>query len=186
MNATTPQNTPILTTPTLWRRMCCWMYEGLLLFGVVFLTSFVFSIVTQTRHALDNRHLQQVVLFLVLGCYFVGFWSKGLGQTLAMKTWHIRVVDGQGQPLTLRRAMLRYVLCWMWFVPPLVLLSITEHWQQNPLLASLLTVLWVVFWALLGRILPGGQFLHDVLAGTRLVYQAPPKRAEATRKWWQL
>ena len=35
-------------------------------------------------------------MFVVLGIYFVWFWSRG--QTLAMKTWHIRLVDAQGRP----------------------------------------------------------------------------------------
>ena len=37
--------------PGLWRRMACWLYEGMLLFGVVFIASYLFSALTQTRHA---------------------------------------------------------------------------------------------------------------------------------------
>ncbi|MDM7457289.1 MAG: RDD family protein, partial [Tepidimonas sp.] len=100
-----PPATPIQSTalaglpaPSLGRRMACWLYEGMLLFGVVFIAGYLFSALTQTRHVLDNRHLQQAFLFAVLGVYFTWFWHKG--QTLAMKTWHIRVVDRQGRPLT--------------------------------------------------------------------------------------
>ena len=85
---------PALRTPSLRRRMACWLYEGTLMFGVVFLAGYLFSALTQTRHALDNRHGLQAFVFVVSGIYFVWFWSKG--QTLAMKTWHIRLVDGRG------------------------------------------------------------------------------------------
>ena len=181
--ASVPFPPTVLLAPPLWRRMSCWVYEGILLFGVVFLAGYLFSAVTQTRHGLSNRHEHQLFLFLVLGLYFVWFWSKG--QTLAMKTWHIRIVDKTGRPLTRARALLRYLLSWLWLLPPLALLSITQHWQQQTGLATLASLLWIVFWALLSRVLPQRQFLHDVLAGTRLIHQPPPPKAEKNRKWWQ-
>lgn len=61
------------------------LYEGLLMFGVVFIAGYLFGTLSQTRHALDNRHALQGFLFVVFGIYFTWFWAKG--QTLAMKTW---------------------------------------------------------------------------------------------------
>ena len=181
---TSPATDISLITPGLGRRMACWMYEGILLFGVIFLGGFLFSVATGTRHALENRHWQQLFMFLLLGLYFVFFWIKG--HTLAMKTWHIRMLDKTGRPLTLGRACLRYVLGWIWFLPPLVLLSFSSHWTEHLGLATLLLVCWVIFWALLSLLMPGRQFVHDLLAGTRLVYRKPAARAERERKWWQL
>lgn len=106
-----------LTAPHLLRRMACWLYEGLLLFGVVFISGYLFSTLSQTRHALDNRHGLQAFLFLVFAIYFT--WFGHMGQTLAMKTWHIRLVDAKGDPVTQKRALLRYILSWVWFIPPL-------------------------------------------------------------------
>jgi uncharacterized RDD family membrane protein YckC len=79
-----------MKTPSLRRRMACWLYEGMLLFGVVFIAGYLFSSLSQTRHAMDNRPGLQAFVFLVFAIYFVWLWSKG--QTLAMKTWDIRVV----------------------------------------------------------------------------------------------
>jgi hypothetical protein len=103
------QNFPTLsaTPPAHNRRMACWLYEGMLMFGVVFIAGYLFGTLSQTRNAMDNRHALQAFLFVVFGIYFTWFWAKG--QTLAMKTWHIRVVDRDGRPLTQRRALLRYV-----------------------------------------------------------------------------
>ena len=110
--------------PTLRRRMACWLYEGMLLFGVVFLTDYLFSTLTQTRSGLDNRGWQQALLFVVLGWYFVWQWQR-TGQTLPMKTWHIQLVDAQtGKPPGTWRAAWRYTLCWVWFLPPLALAGV--------------------------------------------------------------
>ena len=119
--------TESLPAPSLARRMSCWIYEGMLLFAVIFMASYLFSSLTQTRHGLQNRLGQQIFIFSVLGFYFSWFWHKG--QTLAMKTWHIRALDAQGQALTQSRAFARYVLSWVWFVPPLLL----TQWPQAPL-----------------------------------------------------
>lgn len=167
-----------LNAPPLPRRMACWLYEGMLLFGVVFIAGYLFSTLTQTRHALDNRHLQQAFLFTVFGIYFVWLWSKG--QTLAMKTWHIRVVDRHGQPLTQARALLRYVLSWIWVLPPLAAGGL---FGLSGAEVSVLFVGWVLIWAILARFHPQRQFLHDAMAGTRLVHFKPPP-PPGKRRWW--
>ena len=46
---------PSLTAPSLRRRMACWLYEGMLMFGVVFIAGYLFGTLSQTRNALDNR-----------------------------------------------------------------------------------------------------------------------------------
>ncbi|WP_244618392.1 RDD family protein [Rhodoferax sediminis] len=160
-----------LRAPPLPRRMACWLYEGMLMFGVVFIAGYLFGTLSQTRNAMDNRHALQAFLFVVFGIYFTWFWAKG--QTLAMKTWNIRVVDRFGQPLTQARALLRYVLSWLWFLPALA--------AQAPFTLSggesaVITMGWVAIWALLSRFQPQRQFWHDALAGTRLVPSMPLSR----------
>ena len=160
-----------LVAPSLRRRMACWIYEGLLLFGVVFLAGYLFSTLSQSRHALDNRHGLQAFLFLIIGLYFTWFGHKG--QTLAMKTWRIRVVDVHGQALTQKRAFLRYVLSWVWFIPPLVVLAPLDLTGGEILV---LCLGWILVWALLSRFQAQQQFWHDVWAGTRLITSEPLSR----------
>ncbi len=81
----------------------------------------------------------QAYLFLVLVWYFTWFWTHG-GQTVAMRAWRFRVERRDGQPLRFPQAALRFALAWL----------------------SVLSMLWVFF----DR---DHQFLHDRLAGTRLV-----------------
>jgi uncharacterized RDD family membrane protein YckC len=155
-------------TPGVWRRMACWLYEGMLLFGVVFIAGYLFGTLTQTRNAMDNRHALQVFLFIALSAYFLVFWTRG--QTLAMKTWHIRLVDSQGAPISGQRAFLRYGLAWVWVLPPLAL-----AWAAAlPAGAqALVFLLWVAAWAGSSGLAPQRQFWHDIVAGTRLVHYKP-------------
>ena len=160
-----------LNAPSLVRRMACWMYEGILMFGVVFIAGYLFGTLSQTRNAMDNRHALQAFLFVVFGIYFTWFWAKG--QTLAMKTWNIRVVDRAGRPLTQSRALLRYVLSWLWFLPPLVAVA---PFSLPGAESTVIMLGWVAVWALLSRFHPQQQFWHDALAGTRLVHHEPTKK----------
>jgi uncharacterized RDD family membrane protein YckC len=161
-----------LVAPALMRRMACWLYEGMLLFGVVFISGWLFSTLGQVRDPMDTRRpLLQAFLFVVFGIYFTWFWTRG--QTLAMKTWHIRVVDRFGRPLSQGRALLRYACSWLWFLPPLAALV---PFKSSGVTAAVLILAWVALWAVLSRLHPQRQFWHDALAGTRLVPDAPADR----------
>jgi uncharacterized RDD family membrane protein YckC len=162
-----------LIAPSLPRRMACWLYEGLLLFGVLFISGYLFSALSQSRHALNNRHGLQAFLFLVMGIYFTWFGHKG--QTLAMKTWHIRVVDIEGQALSQKRAFARYLLSWFWFIPPLAALA---PYTLSGAEIAVLFMGWVTVWALLSCFHPQRQFWHDAFAGTRLINAQPIQNAD--------
>lgn len=164
MTVNLPAALDAASPPSLSRRMACWLYEGMLLFGVVFIAGYLFSALSQTRHALDHRHGLQAFIFLILGIYFTWFWSHG--QTLAMKTWHIRLTDRAGQAVSQPRALARYLLSWLWFLPPLGLRLV---WELPAIEVTVLTIGWVAIWALLSRFHPDRQFWHDAFAGTRLV-----------------
>src|SRR5690606_31868527 len=97
--------------PSRLRRFACMMYEGVLLFGVVFLASYLFDTLTQSRSGMMFRHGRQAVLFFAIGAYFILCWRKR-GQTLPMKTWNIRLVDANGNTPGLGTLVLRYVLIW--------------------------------------------------------------------------
>ena len=115
---------------------------------------------------------------MVFGIYFTWLWAKG--QTMAMKTWHIRIVDRQGQPVSQPRALARYFLSWLWFLPPLAVLA---PFKMNGGETVVLVTGWVIVWDLLSRFHPLRQFPHDVLSGTRLV-SAPPQPKPAKAPAW--
>lgn len=163
---------PTATTPGLWRRMACFVYEGVLLFGVVMIAGYLFSTLTQQRHALTGRHGLQAFLFIVLAIYFVWFWSRG-GQTVAMRAWHIRLVDVHGRPVSQPRALARYLLSWLWFMPALTITWLAGLHGAGAVF-GIMTV-GVIAYAMLARVQPQRQFLHDVVAGTRLVTHRPER-----------
>lgn len=162
--------------PSRWRRFACMMYEGVLLFAVVFLAGYLFDTLTQSRSGLTLRSLRQVVLFLAIGLYFIMCWRYS-GQTLPMKTWNIRLVDRDGRPPVLGRLVIRYIL--LWPIPLLAALLIqgasflTGYPSTDILIvfAPFTIFLWTWFD-------PQGQFLHDRLLGTRLIHtdSKPAKR----------
>jgi uncharacterized RDD family membrane protein YckC len=163
-----------LSAPSVRRRLAAWIYEGVLLFGVVMLAGLVYGIATQQRHALQGERGLQLFLFAALGLYFVYFWSRH-GQTLPMKTWHIRLVSAQGQAVAPWRAALRYGLAWLWFLPALAALWASGLRSGGAITATL--VAGVLAYAALARLRPDRQFWHDVVCGTRLIDLRPPQPA---------
>ncbi|WP_294000792.1 RDD family protein [Sphaerotilus sp.] len=162
-----------LPTPGLRRRMAAMLYEGVVLFGVLMVSGLLFSTLTGQRHALQGRLALQAFLFAMLGVYFAWFWVHS-GQTVAMKTWHVRVVRQDGRALTWPHALGRYVLSWLWFLPALgvaAVLKLHTSGQYALLLAAgVATYAGMAWW------LPDRQFLHDRLSRTRLVTWRPAPR----------
>ena len=131
------------TYPGIKRRLICMVYESLLLGGVIFFASLLFLGLSGGTQSAWQRHAFQIYLFLVIGLYFAGSWLRH-GQTLAMKTWKLRLVGANGARITLKQAVMRYICAW----PCLALGGIG------------------LVYAPFDR---ERQFLHDRLAGTRIV-----------------
>jgi uncharacterized RDD family membrane protein YckC len=114
-------------------------YEAVLLFAVAFFAAWLFFFASGARDATSGglRSTLQLFIAAVFASYFLWCWLRG-GQTLAMKAWHIRVVE-----ITPVKALLRLLLA-----------------------ALLLPTGISIVWSLFDR---DRQFLHDRLAGTRLV-----------------
>lgn len=159
----------MLTAPPLHRRLACLVYEALILLGLALAAAAAFNLLSAltglARHHLAERIALQAFEFLVLTGYGAGFWSAGR-QTIAMKTWRLRLVTPSGLALTFSRATLRAVLAWVWVLPPLALSAVLH---LSPGRAGLLLCAWVFLWAATCLLRIDRQYWHDVLAGTRLV-----------------
>ena len=159
--------------PRLRRRMACFVYEGVLLFGVLMVAGLFYGIVTRQTHALIGTAGLRAAMFAVLAVYFVYFWSR-TGQTLAMQTWHIRLVTREGQRVRPLRALCRYLLAWIWFLPTLAAMSFSGLKGGWPTTGAL--VAGVAVYASLSWLHPQRQFWHDAACGTRLISWKPPAR----------
>lgn len=160
-------------TPGVARRLAAFVYEGILLFGVVMVAGYLYSSLTQQHHALQGQRGLQAFLFLVLAIYFIWFWSHG-GQTVAMRAWQVRLVSQDGQAVGQARAALRYLASWVWFVPALA--AATVLGTHSAAQAFGLMAAGVIAYALSARLHPQRQFWHDALCGTRLIVWKPATR----------
>ena len=125
------------------RRLASLCYEVLLLTAILFVSGWAFLVIGNAVDPLAARPLLQVWLLAVSAVYFVFSWTH-TGQTLPMKTWRIRVLLQDGRTVDRRHAIGR-------FLGALLSLGLCgSGW------------LWAFFDA-------DRQFLHDRLAGTRLV-----------------
>jgi uncharacterized RDD family membrane protein YckC len=159
-----------LPAPGLLRRLACFVYEGVLLFGVLMIAGYLFSSLTQQRNAMLGRHGLQAFLFVVLGIYFTWFWSRS-GQTVAMKAWRLRLVTAQGEAVSQPRALARYLLSWLWFAPALVSVYLADIHSLGAIFSVLLAG--VLAYAGLALAHPQRQFWHDLACGTRLIDWQP-------------
>ena len=158
--------------PPLLTRMAAFLYEGVLLFGVLFTLNMIYFAFTKQDLAGRSHSPMMVLSFLVLGAYFIHFWTRG-GQTLALKTWHLRVASEDGGPLSPKRALARYLAAWLWFLPPYALfytlgLPKTFAWYFG------LPLVWIVLYALSSFLHPRRQFWHDALCDTAIVSKPLP------------
>jgi uncharacterized RDD family membrane protein YckC len=130
--------------PGLLRRLASMLYEAMLLFAVAFLATWLFQFAAGTLRIEGWRiHVLQLFLLAVFAAYFLWCWLRG-GQTLAMKTWRIRLVAKDGHTRLAPKAALLRFLCALLLVPTLVGIA----------------------WACVDR---DRQFLHDRLAGSLLI-----------------
>lgn len=161
--------------PTLTRRLLCGMYEAVVLFGVVMMAGLLYGTVTEQRHALVGTTGLQAFLFVVLGIYFTWFWSLGR-QTVAMKTWRIRLTTRDGRPLSQPRALARYVASWLWFLPALAAVWLADVHSGAAIGWSVAAG--IAAYALLARLTPSRQYLHDLICGTRFETWHRPEQPE--------
>jgi uncharacterized RDD family membrane protein YckC len=127
----------------LLRRITSLCYEALLLVALLFLCTLIFLLIAHDATSGWKRLVFQLYLVVVCGVYFVWCWTHG-GQTLAMKTWRMRVVSRDGTAVTWKRGFCRYFAA----------------------LAGLALAGVGFLWAFIDR---DHQFLHDRLCGTQIV-----------------
>ncbi|WP_028357909.1 RDD family protein [Brackiella oedipodis] len=143
------------------------MYEGVLLFAVVFIAAFLFDTLTQSRSGLQLHWQRQFVVLIAIGIYFVLCWYRRQ-QTVAMKAWHLKLIALPGRQLTLARLVLRYVLCWP--IPLLGAFAIEYLTQVTGWPSFYMFIVFCPFLNLLASVVnPQGLLWHDWICGTRIV-----------------
>ncbi|MFC4160192.1 RDD family protein [Chitinimonas lacunae] len=165
------ETSPHPTAPR-WRRLVSLCYEALLLVAVLMACGMLFDLVLGrlapgSQGQSWRSHLQFVYLLAMLWGYFIWCWRRS-GQTLAMKTWRLRLDARSGGRANLKSLSLRFTLAVLMLGPALPLWIEARHRPELKWLgwAALVWAALPYLWAWLDR---DRQFLHDRLAGTRLV-----------------
>ena len=200
----TPETILAWVTPSLWRRMACWIYEGLLLFGVVFIASLLFTVLA---HGVKS-----------LWASWAGLGDPNLPATSSAIDLSNVTAASSALPSNLERELLQlfilsvlvayFVYFWRkgqtlamktWGLElttregqrlstaqALQRLVLSWVWFWPPLLVLIpyewswpersgLALLWVAFWGWLSLLQPQKQFWHDAWARTQLVHKPPPQ-----------
>lgn len=154
--AAAPQARTVVELAGVRRRLASFLYESLLLLGILAVAFMVpYLLLGLFGNHVVPGWLMWGHIFLVFGFYFVWYWCHH-GQTLAMQTWRLRLVRADdGMAVSVGLGWWRYVLAW-----PSVLLGGVGLW-------------WAIFD-------PERQFLHDRLAGTRVVLLPKTVPADAS------
>jgi uncharacterized RDD family membrane protein YckC len=127
------------------RQLAVFCYETLLMLALLGFATLPFVLLTGDATHGIYRHLLQVYLWLIASIYFISCWYRS-GQTLAMKTWRVRLMRLDGGQLDMKTSLQRYALASF----------------------SLLFFGVGFLWALVDR---EHCSLHDRLLGCRLVYE---------------
>jgi uncharacterized RDD family membrane protein YckC len=167
----TPGPRPVVLRAGLARRWAALVYDAFLLAAVMLVAGFaVLPLVNPSAGGGDHPVEQLYVLpaasraFLlfyyaaVFGIYCIGFWSNGR-RTLAMKTWGLALARPTGGSIDMRLAIRRFAAAWIGPAASLAGYMILGRWG---LALGLVNHAW-------GWVDPERQFLHDRLAGTRIV-----------------
>jgi uncharacterized RDD family membrane protein YckC len=128
----------------------CLIYEALVVIALSLVATTIFVLLLGEATTGIKRYWLQLVLWLAVGVYFVWCWQKK-GQTLAMQTWQLKLLNQETQLLSLKAAIARYVLA------------------SFSLMLFGLGFLWII-------VDRDRVFLHDRLLKNKIIY-APRKTA---------
>lgn len=152
--------------PSIPRRLAALAYEALLAVALLLGAGVLFYVCVPGYLSGQSRHLFQIYLTAILASYFAWCWCRG-GQTLPMKTWKLRLVRWDKKTVPLAQALWRFALAAAAYGTAVAGFAILWKRPQFALGWILLAPGAITLaWALVDR---ERQFLHDRLAGTRIM-----------------
>ena len=95
--------------PTFLRQLAIFFCDGLLMLALLGFATFIFLLFFGDATTGFLHFLLQLFLWFVAGGYFIYSWYQS-GQTLAMKTWRVRLITVDGIKPNISKLMQRYIL----------------------------------------------------------------------------
>jgi uncharacterized RDD family membrane protein YckC len=163
-----------LPAPTIKRRIALNLYEMLVLFGVLAFTFLVPHLIIGVLFEVTAPSaILMAHMYLVLAFYFMWYWTK-TGQTLAMQTWRIQLVNEDGAIMKRSQALMRFAIGSLWLIPAALLLFINIRMNPGASMGGSVSIIFfsitLFLWplsAVLDR--KNRQSIPDRWSGTRLV-----------------
>jgi uncharacterized RDD family membrane protein YckC len=113
--------------------------------------------------SLAGRIVSFAALFALGAAFFGWSWSEGR-RTLPMKVWRLALVTRDGATLSRRAALTRYLASWIGPALAILAYALLARTGFGLLAWPALLINWLAAF-----VDPQKQFLHDRLAGTRMV-----------------
>ncbi len=188
MNTTTAAEPPMLPASSLviagfWRRLFA-LFIDLLMLGVLgmIIGALFFDPLARMGDA------AKLIGFVIALAYFGLCNSRVFGGRTLAKYWlGLRVVDAQGNTLSLPRSMLRYVVLGVPFFangttfnPQLMLSSVLGYLMALLVFGGILSILYLYIFNRRTR-----QSLHDLVVGSYVVQAVPERGSVAFSSIWQ-
>ena len=128
------------------------LYDSILLVGVVFVCFLPSPILSETfRLSTAGIWVSRIYFLLILFLFFGWFWTHR-GQTLGMRAWRIKVICDDGQDLTWKLALKRYLFAMLSF------------------LIFGIGFIWSIFH-------PRNMTLHDLYSGSKIIMLEKRKKS---------
>jgi uncharacterized RDD family membrane protein YckC len=163
-----------LPAPTIKRRIALNLYEMLVLFGVL---AFAFLmphlIIGVVFEVTAPSAILMAHMYLVLAFYFMWYWTK-TGQTLAMQTWRIQLVNVDGAIMKRSQALMRFAIGSLWLIPAALILFINIKMNPSASMGGSVSIIFfsvtLFLWPLSAYLdRKNRQSIPDRWSGTRLV-----------------
>ncbi len=157
-------------SPSARRTLAALLYEVLLTAAVLLAIA---TLLTPLKAVLGASPLAELLFRLLLAgllfAYYGWCWVKG-GQTLAMKTWRLKLVRADGAALDWPLALRRYLIALALFVgvPALAYAGWSRSLGESA--PFWLALVWLPLPFIARGIDPEKRSLHDRLAGTRVLW----------------
>jgi uncharacterized RDD family membrane protein YckC len=129
--------------PTKSRQLCSLGYECITTVTLIFIIGFMTSAIFGSVPSTTLRFILTLAIILGISGYYVLCWATS-GQTLAQKSWGLRITNGNGTQVSMRTAFKRFLLSTLFnltmIAPTMLLFTKHNQYPQDQLLNTQVTV----------------------------------------------
>jgi uncharacterized RDD family membrane protein YckC len=107
----------LLPVPGFLRRLAAIIYDLFLLLALLFFATALLLPLNAGEAFTSHQFFYPVYLLVICFFFYAWFWTHG-GQTLGLRTWKLKVLTFNGEPISWKQAFLRFlgaIISWSFF-----------------------------------------------------------------------